>query len=229
MAGIFNMVRNYLKGLLLYSSILMGVACNGNKLQKECCFNFRELKPCSTCNDGIKVITEYDGTSLRSVKFERNNRLIKRDTVLAVKGTEFFLSDIKLQLNKLYRISARISDTSRIFVFNKDSSNYKIAYIENYLNDSTIDVQFVWRSKLRPLHFTYRTLDSLLSFREYVTFFREHIKVEYRYSNSILYFKIIEDYANWKSENALDSLSNIYGNIYLDMELLEDKGVLPYL
>ena len=84
MAGIFNMVRNYLKGLLLYSSILMGVACNGNKLQKECCFNFRELKPCSTCDDGIKVITEYDGTSLRSVKFERNNRLIKRDTVLAV-------------------------------------------------------------------------------------------------------------------------------------------------
>ncbi|WP_217602131.1 hypothetical protein [Chitinophaga sp. GbtcB8] len=218
------------KTVKIFAIGLIAFSCkNINGDVKYCGFSFKKLNPSSDCTDGLEITANYRKNQLNSLEYKHNNVCIKQDTLMYHNEIPFFFSKTRFQLNKLLRISTRILDTSRTFILKKGNSNYVIAFIESYLSDSSIRIQFPWKRKIRPVKFNSRLLDSLAHYYKYESLFNESLKVNYHYSKGMLYFKIIEDYGSWQGQGPdYDSIINNTGNIYLDIEAVEDKRILGY-
>lgn len=194
-------------------------------------FNFQHLRPESMSIDGLKVDAKYTGRKLESLKYIKNGYLFREDTVVYSERVGFFLPkgvwDSNENTSEIIRVSASILDTSRTFVFKKKESGYHLALMESSLNDSSIKIQFFWKSDIKPNIFRLSTLDSLAHYYSYAIAFKENIVLKYYYNKGWLYYNMMEDYGSWQArKEGYDSLKFHYGSIYLDIDLVEEKESL---
>jgi hypothetical protein len=192
-----------------------------------CGFNTTKLEPGSHCVKGLEVNVKYLDNKLNHLTFKFNNNLVKEDTAVYSNEVRFlFPKDVfgnKKNDKQVIRISTLVSEGMRTYVFKKERSNYFLNHIETFEGDSSIKVEYPDRNLITPHVFTPSTLDSLYNFEKHTTVFSNFIRVKYNYSEEFLNYIFIVDNISWKAVEPVVKIKYTYGNIYLDIDSLEQE------
>jgi hypothetical protein len=213
----------FLSILILLLSIL---SCK--EIHKDgihCGFNTSKLEPDSHCVKGLEVNVKYLNNNLNHLIFKFNNNLVKEDTVVYHNEVGFlFPKDVfenKKNDKEIIRISTLVSEGMKTYVFKKEKANYFLNHIETFEGDSSIKIEYPSRNRITPHLFTFSTLDSLFNYDKYERIFHGCLRVKYYYLEGFLNYIFIVDNVSWKSVEPVDKVEYNYGNIYLDIEVLE--------
>lgn len=224
-------MKNFCLSILSIVLVVTG-ACN--KVVKKvnyCGFNYNELVPDSSCTSGMRITADYINNELNSLDFYSQNKLVKRDTVITVDNSIFYISQFNLLVNNIIRVSTKLNDTTRTFVFFSKNNSYELGMLESNYNDSTIKVQIFINSRFTANLIRRGTVDSL---RNYLDFAPpplpyDYVMIKYFYTDNILQYKRLEAHSNLRGLGGPDyyeKISNPYHCIYLDMELIEERSTL---
>lgn len=213
---------------------LMFFSCGkAHKSETYCGFNFEKLEPQAKCIKGLKVIAKYSRNRMKYLEYNYNDTLFREDTVIYNNDDKFILSKnifgAKENCQKWIKISTRISDTTRIFVFKKEESNYLLDFIETWQNDSTIKIQYPTESFINPHFFTKKTLDSIQYYHRYGKIYNEFLLLECRYSEGFLYYHLVVDNVSWRAKTFDEKIEYKYGDIYFDLDTIERKELSMYM
>lgn len=214
-------------------SIIWILAGACNKVVKKvnyCGFNSIELVPDSNCINGIRITTDYINDELNSLNFYSQNKLVKRDTVITLDNNIFYISQSNLLLNNIIRVSTKLNDTTKTFVFYKRIYGYELAMLESNYTDSSIKIELFINSGFRTNLIRRTTVDSLRNYLKYATPLPfDYLMVNYFYNDNVLQYKMLEAHSNLRGLGGQDyynKISNPYHCIYLDIELIQDSSTL---
>lgn len=206
-------------------------ACN--KVVKKanyCGFNSIELVPDSNCISGIRITTDYLNDELNSLNFYSQNKLVKRDTVITLDNNIFYISQSNLLLKNIIRVSTKLNDTTRTFVFYKRNDGYELAMLESNYTDSSVKVELFINSGFNTNLIRRGTVDSLKNYLSYaMPLPYDYLMIDYFYADNFLQYRVLEAHSNLRGLGGPDyyqKLFNFYHCIYLDMELIEDRSTL---
>ena len=194
-------------------------------------FNFYRLEPIAGIDSSLKVDVTYSAGNIVKIDFNDNFKQLVSDTVIYKKGGIFLFQNHPendyLSSDSTFRIIGKISDTIRTFIFGKHHNRYRLFFVETPLNDSVINVEYVYRSDIIGDNISDKVITALASFRQHVQFYDFAEEITFRYNKKCLYYAIVENYGDWKAKNFPDTLYNVYGSIYLDKYRIEMEDLEP--
>lgn len=186
------------------------------------------MEPMATIDSSLQVDVNYTAGNIVKVNFKDNSRLLLSDTVVYKNDAVFLFQNHpendQLSSDSTVRIIGKISDTVRTFIFGKHHDQYRLFFVETPLNDSVFNVGFVYSADIPGVDINEKLIDALTTFRQYVRFYDYAQEITFRYEKKYMYYKIVENCGDWKSENFPDTLRDVYGSIYLDRYRIEMKN-----
>ena len=192
-------------------------------------YNLNRLAPIAAIDSSLKVDVTYTGGNIVKVDFKDNNKHLLSDTVIYKSDAVFLFQNHPesdyLSNDSTRRIIVKVSDTVRTFIFGKHQDRYRLFFVEAPLNDSVINVGYVYKSDITGDNIDEKLITALATFRQHVQFYDYAQEITLRYNNKCMYYTIDENYGDWRASGFPDTLYNVYGSIYLDKYRIE-MGIL---
>jgi hypothetical protein len=190
-------------------------------------FNYIKLYPENKeLKNSNQIHASYINNKISSVSFDFNHEFIKTDTVVYIDNDYFLYSTINDTNDSMFNISANIKDSSMTFVFIKKNADYCLYSIIRPLNDSLLRIKFVNPDKflMHFKSFNISLLKKLLTL-ENNDLFSDGKYLHYYYKSRTLFAVLVEDYIKWKYKNPIEKIDNVYGSIYMDINIIEKKYI----
>ena len=215
--------------LIIFSSL---IACRPFEGTREFNgFDYYRVKPIMTIASSLKLDVTYDEGNIVEVNFKSDSKRVLSDTVIYKNGETFFFQNHpeydRLSNDSTLRITGRVSDTVRSFIFGKRLGQYELFFVETPLNDSVINIEYVYKSDIEYDSVIERFIGQLTSFRQHVKFYDFAQEITFMYNKEYMYYTTADNYGDWKAIGSTDTLYNVYGSIYLDKYRIEMEDLLP--
>jgi len=166
----------------------------------------------------------------KSIQYYKTKHLIRTDSVVSLSGTDLYITHSILGADTLLRVSLKVAENAQSFVFKRIHERYNLVFIETLIAADSIKVNFVESDILSTSNIDRSFLKGLLLQAKTLKSIKDHIVIAYSYmEDNQLFYTIYEShpYIKGLGKSGEHTIPSPYGNIYLDLPLLEDRTILP--